>query len=141
VIVSVDGKETANSAQLRSQIAVQSVGDEVALKLIRDGKTRTVQVQVGEPSEVPVASSDALHPLLEGVTFAQNPDGPGVVVSAMAANAPAAYSGLRPDDVIVGANRRQVADLKSFANALALNQEVILLQLIRGGRGIYLVIR
>ncbi len=141
VIVSVDGKETVNSAQLRSLIAVQHVGDEVALTLIRDGKTRTIQVQVGEPAEAAVASSDALHPLLEGVTFGQNPDGPGVVVSAMAANAPAAYSGLRPDDVIVGANRRQVADLKSFADALALNQEVILLQLIRGGRGIYLVIR
>ena len=139
VIVSVDGAETRTTGQLRSQIAVRSVGEKVALGLIRDGRSRTLKVEVGEPDTL--AATGSLHPLLEGVNFENNPDGPGVLVSAMGPNTTAAYSGLRPNDVIIGTNKRRVRNMDDFAAALSVNDDAILLHINRRGRGIYLVIR
>ena len=140
VIVSVDGKETRSTGQLRSEIAVRGVGDEVKLGIIRDGKDRTFDVEIGEPEEF-MAANGSLHPLLEGVTVEKNPDGNGILVSAVGPNTVAAYNGLRPNDIIIGVNKRRVSDMNSFAKALALNQNAILLHINRGGRGIYMVIR
>src|SRR5690606_4633138 len=140
VIVAVDGKPTRSSGELRSQISVHSVGERVTLGLLRDGRERKVRVEVGEPASL-VAANGKLHPLLEGVTVSDRDDGRGVEVSAIAPNSNAAYSGLRPGDVIVAANKRRVTDVASFAAALALSRDSILLQINRGGRGIFLVIR
>ena len=140
VIVSVDGVTTRTMGHLRSEIAIRSIGEEVTLGLIRDGDKRSVDVEIGEP-ETMLARDRTLHPLLEGVNFENNADGPGVRVSGVGPNTTAAYSGLRPDDVIIGANKRRVTDMESFARALSLNENAILLHINRRGRGIYLVIR
>jgi len=95
---------------------------------------------VGEPDEL-IAEKGSLHPLLEGVTVENNAEGPGVVVSAIGPNTTAAYSGLRPNDLIIGVNKLRVANLKKFSQALTRNKTAILLHINRGGRGIYLVIR
>lgn len=140
VIVAINGQDTRDSGQLRSQISVHSIGDTVKLKLVRDGRARTVDVEVGEPQEL-AAGEGILHPLLEGASFENNPDGPGVRVNVLAPNSLAAYSGLRPGDIVMGANKRRVANLKEFAAALQRSQEAVLLHINRNGRGIYLVIR
>ena len=140
VIISVNGVETRTTGHLRSEIAIRSVGEEVELAYIREGDRRTTDVEIGEPGSL-MARDGTLHPLLEGVSFENNPDGPGVIVSAMGPNTTAAYSGLRPEDIIVGVNKRRVTNMKSFAQALTLNKNAILLHINRRGRGIYLVIR
>jgi len=139
VITSVNGKPVNSMGQLRSQIGVLRVGDKAELGLLRDGKGKTLRVEVGEPQDM--TASTSMHPLLEGVSFENEKNGRGVVVAAIAPNTNAAYSGLRPGDIITGANKRRVVDLKSFVAALSVNSNAILLQINRGGRGLYLVIR
>lgn len=140
VIIAVDGEETSSAGQLRSQIGVKSIGEKVKLTLIRDGKKKVVDVVVGEPQQL-TAVSGKLHSLLEGARFENNPDGDGVIVAGLSPNSGAAYSGLRPGDVILGANRKRVTDLESFKKALTLSHSSVLLHINRGGHSLYLVIR
>lgn len=140
VIIAVDGEETSSAGQLRSQIGVKSIGEKVKLTLIRDGKKKIVDVEVGEPQQL-TAVSGKLHSLLEGARFENNPDGEGVIVAGLSPNSGAAYSGLRPGDVILGANRKRVTDLESFKKALTLSDSSVLLHISRSGHSLYLVIR
>jgi Do/DeqQ family serine protease len=140
VVIAVDDRKTISAGQLRSQIGIKEVGEEVTLTVLRDGKVKKLKVEVGEPQELS-SLSHKLHSLLEGSSFENNPDGDGVVVAGLSRNSRAAYSGLRPGDIITGANRKRVIDLESFKKALSLNQQSVLLQISRNGRPMYLVIR
>ncbi len=140
VVIAVDDRKTISAGQLRSQIGIKEVGEEVTLTVLRDGKVKKLKVEVGEPQELS-SLSHKLHSLLEGSSFENNPDGDGVVVAGLSRNSRAAYSGLRPGDIITGANRKRVTDLESFKKALSLNQQSVLLQISRNGRPMYLVIR
>lgn len=140
IIVAVDDRKTSSTGQLRSQIGIKEVGDIVTLKLIRDGKAQKVKVEVGEPQHL-AGKNGKLHPLLDGAEFENTPEGDGVVVSNLSRNSAAAYSGLRPGDVVIGANRQRVHDLKSFKKALSSTKQSVLLYIERNGRSLYLVVR
>ena len=140
VIVAVDGVSTKASGQLRSQIGIKAIGDRLNLTIIRDGKSMSVSVKVGDPQQLS-SMSGKLHSLLEDARFENNPDGGGVLVSGLAPNSAASYSGLRAGDVIVGANRIRVRDLETFKQALTRNSQSVLLHINRNGSSLYLVIR
>jgi len=139
IVLSVDGKKTQSSGNLRSAIGVKSIGDKVKVTVLRDGKKKRLNVKVGEPGNA--ISSGSFHNLLEGVRFEESSDGLGVVVATLAPNSTAAYSGLRPGDIIVGANRKRVGDLKTFKQALSRSKRSVLLHINRNGGSLYLVIQ
>ena len=140
VIVAVDGENTTSSGQLRSQIGIKEVGEKLRLSIIRDGKSKQINLAVSEPQQLNTQTGD-LHPLLQGAQFENNPDGAGILVAALAPNSAAAYSGLRPGDIILSANRIRTANLKIFKQALARNRNSVLLHISRNGTSLYLVIR
>jgi len=140
VIIAVDGKKTTSTGQLRSQIGMKAIGDKVTLTIIRDGDEEQIKVKVGKASSL-ASLPGKVHELLEGVQFENEPNQEGVRVVSIAPNSNAAYSGLRPGDVIVAANKRRVYDLESLQNALTKNQSSVLLQVNRGNGALFLVIR
>ncbi|MFZ9037852.1 MAG: Do family serine endopeptidase, partial [Gammaproteobacteria bacterium] len=140
IIIEVDGQQTRSAAQLRSRIGIKQVGDEVRLKFLRDGKTIERKVEIGV-ARSSLAQAEDLPELLAGLRVETNPDGDGVLVIDLAPNSPAAYSGLRPGDVIVGTNKRQVRNIESFREALALSKTSILLRVERNGGSLFIVIR
>ena len=140
IILSVDGHATKSVGQLRSRIGMKSIGDKVSIKLLRDGNEKHFKIKVGKPVSV-AATNGELHPLMEGVRLENNPDGDGVLISSIAPNSDAAYSGLRPGDIIIGANKRKVYDIDSLRTALQSKQSSVLLQVNRGGGAFYLVLR
>lgn len=139
VIINVDGKATRSTGQLRSLIAIREIGDELTLNVIRDGKERQFTVQIEKPKTSSATISQ--HKMLQGVKLENNPKGDGVVIVGIAPNSIAAYSGLRPGDVILEANRMRVYDLESLGKALNRSKDELLLQINRDGRYFYLVIR
>ena len=142
IIIKVNDKATTSTGQLRSQIGIKRIGDKVKITYLRDGHEKTVDVKVGERQTYSnEESSTALHPLLEGVSFAKNNEGAGIQVIEIQANSPAAYSGLRTGDVIVAANKQQINDLSSFKKALALVNNSVLLQVNRDGSSLFIAIR
>ena len=140
VITAVNGKQTSSTGQLRTQIGMKEIGDRVVLTILRDTVKKQIPVSIGKP-ELMVTSSDTIHENLKGVKFEDMPNGQGVRITHIAPNTNAAYSGLRPGDVIVSANRRQVTDMASLRRALASNKSVVLLQINRREGSFFVVIR
>lgn len=140
VIVAVDDKETATTGALRNAIGLRQIGDTVALTLIREGKEKRIKSKIGEPVSI-ASAAGKLHQLLQGASFDNDPDGRGVVIAAVEQNSQAAANGLRPGDVIVGANRSRVNSIKDFQKALKRSKDSILLHIQRGMGSFYIVIR
>ncbi|MDF1832008.1 MAG: DegQ family serine endoprotease [Porticoccaceae bacterium] len=140
VILEVNGQTTTSTAQLRSQIGMETVGERVKLKILRNGKTRQLKVKIGEP-EAFASTNQALHPLLAGAQLHNSPDGQGVQVANLAPNTKAAYSGLRPGDIIIAANKQRVYNIESLRRALQSNASSMLLQINRNGASLFIVIR
>ena len=139
VITAIDGRPTSSGGQLRSQIGIKEIGDKVKVSLIREGKTKKIIVGIGEQQTSSVDGK--IPPLLEGITLEKSSKGSGLVVTDLQPNSPAAYTGLRPGDLIVGVNRKRVQDLSDFYDAIKLSERSILLQISRNGRPMYLVVR
>jgi len=139
LILAVDGKPTPNTGQLRHRIAFAGVGNTVRLSLIRDGEKMDVEVKVGKST---ARTGDvSLNKLLEGVGFANSPDGRGVVISEIDPRSRAAAAGLRSSDVILGINRKRVDNLEDLNNVLSRVDDKLLLQVRRGNGVFYLVLR
>jgi len=139
IIIEVDGRATTSTAQLRSLIGVRKIGDKVRLTLLRGGDRKTLSVEVGEPQAQ--AKAGRVPELLAGVGIENSPGGKGVRVLTVAPNSAAANSGLRPGDVIIGANRREVRDVESLQAALADSSGSVLLHVNRNGGSLFIVIR
>jgi len=140
VILEVDGQPISSTAQLRSRVGVKQVGEKVKLTILREGKILERSVEIGNV-QPQTAQSANLPEVLSGLQIDNNPDGNGVLVVAIAPNSAAAYSGLRPGDIIVSANRQVVGDVDSFRQALGNFQGSILLQVERDGGSLFIVIR
>ncbi|GGB94244.1 serine endoprotease DegQ [Marinobacterium zhoushanense] len=139
LILEVDGKPTPNSGQLRHRIAFTGVGETVRLTLIRESKKMDVDVKVGKSATL--TSDVRLHKLLDGVTFANSPDGRGVVIAELDPQSSAAAAGLRSNDVILSVNRQRVDGMDDLNKVLARVDDKLLLQVRRGNGVFYLVLR
>ncbi|MCW8995230.1 MAG: DegQ family serine endoprotease [Psychromonas sp.] len=140
IILQVNNKDTVSTGQLRSRIGIKKIGEKVKLTLLRNGEHKQITVRIGKPQSQ-LHSNNNLHSLLKGAQFKNDPDGNGVIVTKLAENSIASYSGLRTGDLIIAANKQRVLDLKSFSRALKQNKKAILLQINRGGGSLFIFIR
>ena len=140
VIVEFDGIPIKESGDLPMIVARTPVGKEVGVKVVRDGKERTLTVSIGKLQEETVAAAEQGTGL--GLTVRElTPDAAkklsvkkaeGVVVTEIKPGSPADVAGLRKGDVILEVNRnpvkslsaydRVVKDIKKGQNALFLVQ-------------------
>jgi Do/DeqQ family serine protease len=139
VVISVDGRATETAAQLRNEIGARRIGDKVRLTLLRDGRSKSVTVKIGEPAAT-VASADTVHPYLAGATLVPDEGGRGVVVSAIAPGSAAAGSGLRVGDMIVSVNRQPVTSVDAVKRAAGKSKQ-LLLRIMRGNAALFLVLQ
>ena len=65
----------------------------------------------------------------------------GVKVVEIAADSPAASSGLEENDIIVSINRQTITSLKRMKEVVKFSTEVLLIKLIRNKRALFLVIQ
>ncbi len=139
VIISINGKPTKSTGQLRTRIGMKAIGDEIEVALIRGNDLKKLKVEIGKIDNT--RSLAKKHKLLDGVQLENNTNSNGVIILGMTPNSFAAYSGLRPGDIILGANKKPVTNIKSLNNALTDSNKKILLRINRKGRLFYLVIR
>lgn len=147
VVVTVNGRGVRSSADLRNKVALVSIGESVELKLLRDGKTLTVKAQIAKPLEVSSSGSQVV-PQLAGATVANIAPGSslhgkveGVLVTKVEANSAAWLHGLRPGDIIIGANRKKTGSVQEFLAALQMGEGGIILNLLRGDFRLTIIIR
>ncbi|MEJ5359311.1 MAG: Do family serine endopeptidase [Desulfobacterales bacterium] len=133
IIVEVGGRKVETSRQLTGLVAGIPVGREVEVKVLREGKPRTLSVKVGRRGEAPVASrgeapggrrEETLGLRVAPVTpeaagRLELREAAGVVVLEVQPGSRAARAGLRAGDVIREVDRRAVESVVDFEEALA----------------------
>lgn len=161
VIVGFDGKPVENPGQLRNVVAQTEVGKKALVKVIRDNRTRTVKVTVGEQPRN-LARAGIQEPgksatpagLLSGIEVRDLDSNwasrlglarkeRGVVVVRVRPDGAAEGAGVREGDIILEINRQTVADLEDYervAGELGQHQ-VVLLLIKRQGRTLFLTLK
>lgn len=139
VVISVNGKATNKSSELRNAIGLKRVNERVKIKLIRNGKQKVIKVTLSGGSGSDKASK--LSKKLNGARLDNTQDNSGVAVSHVEPNSEAALSGLRAGDIILAANRIRVTDLTSLKKAIGNSDDKLLLRINRNGAALFLVIR
>lgn len=148
VILEFDWKEIASSKDLPMIVASTPVGKTVTVKLLRDGKTVTREVKVGEMEEKAVVAKAPSNKSL-GITI-QNitPDiakglglkkEAGVAVTQVEPGSPASEAGIRSGDVILEVNRKPVKDAEDFVQKVekAKGQNNVLFFIQRGQNNLF----
>jgi S1-C subfamily serine protease len=140
VLLAVGDTKTATHDAFIEAVRGRKAGDRVAIRLRRDGRERTITVQLGErPDELPApgasggggtAGERPQAPAPHGEARARVPvprgylglgvrDGDsGVVVDRVVAEGPAAAAGVRVGEVVVGIDGRRVDALSDLDGAL-----------------------
>ena len=136
VIVEFNGKPIANSNDLPPMVAATAPGTTVPVRVMREGKERTLNVRVAELDlETETGRrADATEPGGDtgsgfGITLNnltpeiarqfEIPAGTrGAIITDVDPDGSAARSGLQPGDVIVGVNRRPVTNMNEAGAAL-----------------------
>lgn len=111
--------------------------------MVRDGKNETFNVTLGESTNIK-AKAETLHDGLKGAELSNtNPSDSvqGVKVTSVAENSPAAQYQLQEGDIIIGVNRQRVKNLAELRAIVDKQKGVLALNIQRGDRTIYLVIR
>ncbi len=151
VILKFDGKEVAESRDLPRIVASTRVGKSVNVEYLRDGKTDSLEVTIGQmQSKEDVAAASPHKPL--GMTV-QNitPEtaqalglrsSAGVVVTGVEPGSPAEGAGIQRGDVIIQANRKNVRDVDDLRREIAKarednKSESVLLLIQRGQSNLY----
>lgn len=161
VITEYDGKPMDSPTHLRNAVAQTPIGRKVAVKVVRDKKSKTIDVTIveqpktmGQPGSddngetaapTGVLSDLDVRELNEELTarYGLKSSERGVVVVRVRAGSTAEEMGVREGDIILEVNRKAVGSLKSFEHAvsgLAKDQPVLLL-LKRKGQTIFLTLK
>ena len=141
VVISVDGKPVKTTAQLRNEIGKRRIGEKLKLTILRDGRSKVIKVEVGEPMSR-LASSGRIHKFLEGAALKTTDEGRGgVEIINIERNSVAASSGLRRGDVIVSANRYRVSNLDDLRKAAKESKDRLVLRIKRGNAAMFLVLQ
>ena len=154
VIVSFDGKEIKESHELSAAVAATPVDKEVAVGLVRDGKSLSVTAKTGKLPSDEVAERKGeegqkgkwglalqdLNPETSrrlGVKAKQ-----GVVVAGVEPGSPADQAAIQQGDVILEVNRKQVKSVQEIKREMdktdSKGQLLLLVQ--RGGHNLYVVL-
>jgi len=133
VITAVNGQPVKSNSELRNTIGLMRVGDKVEIGLLRDGKPVRVTAVIADtaPAAQAGAAAETIYKSLEGATLADAPDAAGALVRNVEPGSAAAQSGLRNNDVIVGANRGRVTSVQQLRER-AKGASVLVLEVRRG---------
>ncbi len=134
VVIELNGEAVATTGALRNRVAGSGAGTKVKVTILRDGERKTLKVVLGELPEDMVRTpktgggTSAVEKL--GMRLSELDDETrerfeipekvesGAVVSDLAIGGVAAESGLRPGDVILEIDRREIASVEDATKAI-----------------------
>ncbi|MCG8374457.1 MAG: Do family serine endopeptidase [Balneolales bacterium] len=129
IIVALNGEEVGNWDAFRTKIAAFKPGEVVELQILRDGDSKTINVELGvRPDEILVATnSTPKRDIDETIGFQVREltselkneldlgnDVEGVIVNSIEEASNAFERGLREEDVIIAVKRKPVEDAEDF---------------------------
>ena len=140
VIVSVNNQPVKSNGELRNAIGLLRVGDKVDVGLLREGKPLRVTAVIADTTASQSGPVENIHRGFEGAALADAPDAGGALIKSVEPGSAAAQSGLRNNDVVVGANRGKVTNLQQLRER-AKGASVLVLEVRRGNTIILIPLR
>jgi serine protease Do len=161
VIVGMDGRPYADSAELRIHISEMTPGTSATLEIIRDGKPMNLNIALGTLPETQEAANqggeqgESSEGIMSGVSvqnltpelsqqFDLKSGTTGVVVTQVSPDSAAAQAGLARGDVITEVNRHAVHNMREYRDEVSRSGKTsVLLMVIQpnsGGVPVYVVV-
>ena len=134
VVTHVNGRKVRGSADLRNQVGLTPVDEEIELKVQRGREVRTVRARI-EPVQSGGARVSQGIPELAGASIGNGEVGgraQGVIVVRVERDSPAWNLGLREGDVLAGVNRRRVRSVDELVAALRGAARPVVINVLRG---------
>ena len=144
VITGINNQKVSGASDVVDYVSAQNIGSNVTLAYVRDGRSASMPVTLGElpdedarQPEAPGKIGLALQTLSADVADSLGIDRAtkGAVITDVLAGSPAERSGLKPGDVIVEVDRRAVGSADEAIEALRAPQKNGHLLRVRGAGG------
>ena len=145
VAVELDGKPLRGMSDLRNRIGMMTLGTAVNVTVLRGGKKQDFKITIGKPAQEIIEAKAEDRPALLGATFS-NTDPvtdkvQGVRVTNVERSSPAFQANLRPGDIIVSVNRKDVTNVEDFSAAMKASERQTALFIKRGGEDILVIVQ
>ena len=144
IITHVGEREVATISQFHGQTAIIFAGQEVEFDVLRNGRSRTVTLEIDNES-LDKQRGERIDRRLRGTQLqnfrSDDSAGDGVLVTEVDDDSAAWSFGLRPGDVIVGANRQGTRNLSELRESARRGRDQLLLRVYRAGQFGYVSIR
>jgi Do/DeqQ family serine protease len=147
VVVGMNGRPIRSAAELRTRLGLTPVGEEVELRIRRGSDARALRVRVEAPQKLAEGEGQAVSQI-PGIRVVEIERGSplsrrvqGLVVASVEENSKAWQAGLRPGDIIFGANRQRGRTLAELQKALRANDRGHTLNLLRGDSELTIALR
>lgn len=148
VVIKVNDQAVSDPSELQLNIASRNPGETVKLEIVREGKTRNINVKLGEmPEDEAQITATGSVPVDLGFSVSQNnaelaekyglSNSSGVVITSIKSGSEAQQKGLKAGDRIVEIERKSIGSIDDFNKALAnikKDQVVLMLVEVRGGK-------
>lgn len=148
LIVSIDGRPIAGSADLRSQVGLKRTGRAIVIGIIRDGEPQSVEATLRRGPKITTQSRDHGMQWFTGAELRDLEAGDpmygeisGVAVIRVEPGSRAARSGLEAGDIILAVNRKPVASVAELREQISKVDRALALTVQRGSARIFLIMR
>ena len=147
VIVGMNGRPIRSAAELRARLGLTPIGEDVELRIRRAGEARTVRARIEAPQKLTEGAGQVVSQL-PGMRVVEIERGSplyqriqGLVVASVERDSAAWQAGIRPGDIIYGANRRRVRSPAELQKALRSNERRQTLNILRGESELTITLR
>lgn len=154
IVIGMNGKPIDDAHTLSRMVAAISPNTKISLKIIRDGKTKEIDVTIGTMPEEGAETAPAKKESAWGLTvqnltpelakqFGWEADERGVMISAVEPDSAAAEARLRAGDLIKEVNRQKIQNLRDYKQAVekAKKDQSLLLLIKRGENTFYVALK
>lgn len=147
IIIAVNGEEVDNKTDIRNIIGLIRVGTKIEIDIVRNGKSKRLVATIAErkskimPGGKLSSKLDGAELTMKEIDQRNGEVAPVIVISKMQAGSSASVAGLRAGDIILSVNKQPITTFKQFKRAVELEPRGLLLNIQRGNRGLFMVLR
>ncbi|NND44042.1 MAG: PDZ domain-containing protein, partial [Xanthomonadales bacterium] len=140
IITAVAGRPVVSAQDFLNAEGQVPVGEALEIEYLRDRTPRRATLLVQEPARI---DGEELGPRFAGAVFTELPARlrsgrvAGVLIAELQRRSRLAYEGLRPGDIITGANRERIRNTADLKKALAGQRGPLVLQIFRNGESYF----
>ena len=153
IVLAVDGEKVDTSRALSRMIADKDVGEKVKIEILRNGKEKTVTVELAKRKDIPggpevltkesgdefgITVSDLTTEMAARLNIEEKN---GVVVTDVSEDGKGEKAGIQPGDIIKEMNHKEVKDKDDYMKGIGEIKEgkPVDLLILRPGRGIMVI--